>query len=58
MDPEQVGRIVIAGVKADSSYIITHPETRGARRPSFRGDHDRLRRGGLTTTVLAILPPS
>ena len=29
MDPEQVGRIVIAVVKADSPYIITHPETRG-----------------------------
>jgi NAD(P)-dependent dehydrogenase (short-subunit alcohol dehydrogenase family) len=35
LDPEAVGRMVIAGVKANDLYVMTHPETKGLVRRRF-----------------------
>ncbi len=35
LDPEEVGRMVMAGVKANDLYVMTHPETRGLVRRRF-----------------------
>jgi NAD(P)-dependent dehydrogenase (short-subunit alcohol dehydrogenase family) len=41
MEPDEVGRRVLAAVAADELYIITHPEMRGA----VAARHERLMRG-------------
>jgi len=35
LDPEEVGRMVLAGVKANNLYVMTHPETKGLVRRRF-----------------------
>ena len=35
LDPEAVGRMVIAGVQANELYVLTHPETQGLVRRRF-----------------------
>ncbi|HJN91140.1 MAG TPA: SDR family NAD(P)-dependent oxidoreductase, partial [Dehalococcoidia bacterium] len=35
LDPEEVGRMVMAGVKGNELYVMTHPETKGLVRRRF-----------------------
>jgi len=35
LDPEEVGRMVVAGVKANNLYVMTHPETKELVRRRF-----------------------